>query len=439
MTEPSTTPTSTPPSRREFLKTSSLLTAGAVAGGLALGRSAHAAGSDLLKLGLIGCGGRGTGAAGNAMTVDKNTRLVAMADAFEDRLQTSHDNLAKLFKEQVAVKPDHRFVGFDAYKQLLDSNVDVVLLAETPHFRPQHLKAAIDAGKHVFCEKPVAVDGPGVRSVLATSEAAAKKKLCLVSGLCWRYDLGVKETMKRILDGAIGDVLAIQETYLTGGLWHRGHKPEWTEMEYQMRNWYYFTWLCGDHNVEQHIHSLDKAAWAMHDQPPERAWGLGGRQVRTEAKYGDIYDHHAVVYEYANGARVYSFCRQQGGCFVDVSDNFMGTKGTANILKHTITGATNWQYDGPACNMYNEEHKALFAAIRCGNPINNGLYMARSTMLAILGRMVDYTGAAITWEKAINSKESLAPERYAFDAAPPTRADKEGRYRVAMPGITRLM
>jgi predicted dehydrogenase len=438
MNEPNTPRTSVPASRREFLKTTSVLTAGAVAGVLPLARSAHAAGSDLLKLGLIGCGGRGTGAAGNAMTVDKNTRLVAMADAFEDRLKTSHDNLKKQFSEQVAVKADHRFVGFDAYQQLLASDVDVVLLAEVPHFRPQHLKAAIDAGKHVFCEKPVAVDAPGIRSVLATSEAAAKKNLCLVSGLCWRYDLGVKETMKRILDGAIGDILAIQETYLTGLLWFRGHPQEWTEMEYQMRNWYYFAWLSGDHNVEQHIHSLDKASWAMRDQPPVRAWGLGGRQVRTEAKFGDIYDHHAVVYEYANGARVYSFCRQQGGCYSDVSDIFMGTKGTANILKHTIKGATNWRYEGPKTNMYDEEHKALFAAIRSGKPINNGQYMARSTMLAILGRMVDYTGQAIAWDQAINSKECLAPARYAFDAAPPTLPDKEGRYRVAMPGVTRL-
>jgi predicted dehydrogenase len=270
--------------------------------------------------------------------------------------------------------------------------------------------------------------------VLATCEAARQKNLNIVSGLCWRYEKGVQETMKRVLDGAIGDIVAIQETFNTGTLWQRPRQPDWTEMQYQMRNWYYFTWLCGDHIVEQHVHSLDKAAWAMRDEPPLRAWGLGGRQVRTEAKFGQIYDHHAVVYEYANGARVYSYCRQQAGCFSDVSDVFLGTKGRANILQYQIEGPNKWRYRGPIPGMYDAEHQALFAAIRAGKAINNGQYMARSTMLAILGRMVTYSGQAITWQQALDSPQSLSPARYAMDADPPVLPDKEGKYPVAMPG-----
>jgi len=425
-------------SRRAFLQTSALA-AGAAASALSIGRSAHAAGSDVLKIGLVGCGGRGTGAAGNAMTADKNTKLVAMADAFEDRLAGSLQSLQKqeAFKDQIDVPKDRCFVGFDAYKQLIDSGVDVVLLCETPHFRPMHLKYAIDAGKHVFCEKPVAVDAPGVRSILETSKLAAEKKLNLVSGLCWRYHTGVKETMKRVLDGAIGDIIAVQETYLTGTLWHRGRQPDWTEMQYQMRNWYYYTWLSGDHNVEQHIHSLDKAMWINHDKPPVEAWGLGGRQVRTDAKWGDIYDHHAVVYQW-DKVPVYAFTRQQGGCFNDTNDLILGTKGQCSVLKHEITGPNAWKYTGPKSNMYVAEHEALFGALRAGQVINNGTIMAQSTMLAILGRMVDYTGKKLTWEQALASEESLVPEAYTWDAKTPSMPDKDCNYAVAMPGVTQF-
>lgn len=428
--------------RREFLKTTSLAAAGAAAGSLAIGRSAHAAGSDVLKIGLIGCGGRGTGAAGNALGADPNTKLVAMADAFADRLESSLAGLKRRFPDRVTVDADHSFVGLDAYQKLIDSGVDVVLLCTGTHFRPMHLKACVAAGKHVFCEKPVAVDGAGVRSILATSEEAAKKKLNLVSGLCWRYDAGVCETMKRVLDGAIGDILTIRETYLTGTLWQRPRKPDWTEMEYQLRNWYYFTWLSGDFNVEQHVHSLDKASWAMHDEPPVRAWGLGGRQVRTDPKFGDIFDHHAVCYEYANGVQVHSYCRQMAGCFSDVSDIFVGTKGRANILANRIEGIdgqTKWKFEGKKPSMYDVEHQELFAAIRAGKTINNGLYMGRSTMLAVLGRMVTHSGQAITWDQAINSKVELAPAKYAMDAQPPILPDKEGKYPVSVPGVTKVI
>jgi len=428
-----------PVRRRDFLKTSTAVAGGVLAGGLSISRGAHAAGSDVLKIGLIGCGGRGTGAAGNAMTADENTKLVAMGDAFAERLNASLGNLKRQFADRVDVPKERQFAGFDAYQKVIQSGVDVVILAEPPHFRPIHLKAAVDAGKHVFCEKPVAVDGPGVRSVLATSEEAAKKKLSLVSGLCWRYHNGVRETMQRVLDGAIGRVLAVRETYLTGLLGGRKHDPKLTEMEYQLRNWYCFTWLSGDFNVEQHVHSLDKALWVMHDEPPARAWGLGGRQVRTDPIYGDIYDHHAVCYEYPDGTQVHAYCRQQNGCWGDVSDVFLGTKGRANILRHQIEGENPWKFKGEGGDMYVSEHRALFASIRGGKAINNGLYMARSTMLAILGRMVDYTGQVITWDEALNSKQTLSPSAYTWDAEPPTKPGPDGRYPIATPGVTKLV
>ena len=330
----------TSPSRRDFLKTTSTVAAGAVLSGLAMPRSVHAAGSDILRVGLIGCGGRGSGAAMNALGADPNCKIVAMADVFGDRLKASLDQLKLNKPQQVAVDPEHCFVGFDAADKLIASGVDVVLLAEPPHFRPQHLKAAVAAGKHVFFEKPVAVDAPGVRSVLASAEEAKKKGLNLVCGLCWRYDAGVRETMKRVLDGAIGKILTMQETYLTDTLWQRPRKPDWTEMVFQMRNWYYFTWLSGDFNTEQHVHSLDKASWAMGDTPPVRAWGLGGRQVRTDPRFGDVFDHHAVVYEYASGAMLDSFCRQMAGCYRDTSDVFVGDEGQGQHPPASHRGAS---------------------------------------------------------------------------------------------------
>ena len=428
-------------SRRDFVGTSAAAAGSLLAGGLAVSRSAHAAGDGTLKVGLIGCGGRGSGAALNALSVDAGAKLTAMADAFADRMEGSLERLKKAKPDQVAVEPDQMFVGFDGYRQLIASGVDVVVLATPPHFRPAHLEACVEAGKHVFCEKPVAVDAPGVRRVLAACQEAEKKRLSIVSGLCWRYHHGVRETMKRVLDGAIGRIVAIQETYNCGPPWFRNkdRQANWTEMEYQMRNWYPFTWLSGDHNVEQHVHSLDKAAWLMHEEPPLQAWGLGGRQVRSEETIGNIFDHHAVVYEYAGGVRLYSYCRRQANCANDTSDHFFGTEGHCNVLKHQIDGKTEWRYRGPKCNMYEMEHEELFASIRNGKPINNGLLMARSTMLAILGRMVTYTGQAITWDKAINSSEDLSPAGYAWDADPPILPDENGKYPIAVPGVTKFV
>jgi predicted dehydrogenase len=418
------------PSRREFLKSSSAVAGGALAGTLAISRAAHASVDDTIKVGLIGCGGRGTEAAQQALHADKGSKLVAMGDAFDDRLQMSHRIIGEKFTDQpnkFDVPPDSCFTGFDAFKGVLGAGIDVVILTTPPHFRPLHFQAAVEAGKHIFCEKPVAVDAPGIRSVLKTAEEAKKKNLCVVSGLCWRYDLPKRAIVQKIHDGAIGDVLAMHSTYLTGLLWQRPRKPEWSEMEYQMRNWLYYTWLSGDHIVEQHIHSLDKAAWIMHDEPPASAIGVGGRQVRTDEQFGNIYDHHAVTYEYAGGAKLFSYCRQMVDCEADVNDHIIGAKGSAQLMKHTITGAEKWQYSGPAPLMYQVEHNELFAAVRAGQRIDNSLYMARSSLMAIMGRMATYTGQRITWDQAFNSKEDLSPAQYEWGSIPAPAVAKPGK------------
>jgi predicted dehydrogenase len=436
-------PAPVPPSRREFIKHSSAVAIGgslaATFGGIP---AVHAQGSEAINVALIGCGGRGSGAAINAMKGDPNNRLTVMCDLFPDRLNQSKQGLQRQLGQQFRVTDETSFSGFDGYKRVMESDAKVVLLCTTPHFRPLHLKAAIDAGKHVFCEKPVAVDATGVRSVMKTCEEAKAKNLAVVSGLCWRYDHAVREVVKRIQDGAIGDIVAMQENYLTSTLWHRGRRedhPEWSEMEYQMRNWMYYTWLSGDHNVEQHIHSLDKAMWLMGDTPPVSAVGLGGRQVRTGPEWGNIYDHHAVVYEWANGVRVYSLTRQMEKCANETEDIILGTKGQARILANEITGENPWKYPREQKrmdpNMYDSEHIELFKSIKDGKPINNGHYMCLSTMLAIMGRMATYTGQRVTWDQAINSKLDLTPESYDWG---PVKLPPEA-LAVAIPGKTPLI
>jgi predicted dehydrogenase len=427
-----------PIARRTFLQRSGrLAAASALVSTLSVARGAHAAGSDVLRVGLVGCGARGSGAAVNALKADKNAKLTAMADLFPEKIESSLKQLTVAVGAQIAVDPSCCYAGFDAGKQLIESDVDVVLLAEPPHFRPIHLKQCVDAGKHVFAEKPVAVDAPGVRSVMASADEARKKGLSVVSGLMFRYDPAIKETIQRVRDGAVGKIVSLQETFMMGAAsgWRSGN-PGQTEMERQLRNWYFYTWLSGDHNVEQHVHSLDKASWVLGDVPPVAAWGLGGRQVRTEPKFGNIYDHHAVVYEYASGVRVYSLCRQQPGCYNNVGDLVLGSKGEASLLGHRIEGENKWRYQGPKANAYDLEHEALFASIRNAKPINNGHYMAQSTLVGIMGRMADYSGQRVTWEQAMQSQLSLAPSRYAMDADPPILPEADGRYPIAMPGIT---
>ncbi len=417
--------------RRSFLQTS---TAAAAASFASLPQ-VHAAGSDILRVGLIGCGGRGTGAAEQALRADPNVKLVAMGDAFKDRLDYSYKELigTEAIKGKIDVPGAKKFVGFDAYQQVINSGVDVVVLATPPHFRPAHIEAAVNAKKHIFAEKPVAVDAPGVHKVMAACEKANKLGLSVVSGLCWRYHGAMQAIFSKIHEGGVGDIVALHTSYNTGALWHKDRKPDMSDMEWQMRNWLYFTWLSGDHNVEQHIHSLDKMAWAMQDNYPVKAVGLGGRQVRTGDEFGHIFDHHAVVYEFENGVKCFSFCRQQAGTHGDVSDHVMGTKGTAEIMDFSIKGEKPWKFSARkarAENMYQNEHNELFRSIRQGKPINNGNYMSKSTLMAIMGRMATYTGQEITWEMALKSKEDLTPPKYAWGPLPIPP--------VARPGVTRF-
>ncbi len=420
--------------RRNFLGTTSAMAAlSTLPGGV------FAQGSEVIKVGLIGCGGRGTGAANNALRADPHVRLTAIGDMFPEKIQGSLNQLKTEAEvaSRIEATPETCFTGFDAFKKVIDSGVDVVLLTTPPHFRAEHLRYAVEKGKHVFAEKPVAVDPVGVRKVLAACEDAKKKNLAVVSGLCWRYHRGKQDTMARIHEGKVGDIVAMHTNYVVGGLWNRPRQPGWSDFEAQMRNWMYYTWLSGDHIVEQHIHSLDKCMWAMKDEPPVTAFGLGGRQVRTSKDYGHIFDHHAVVYEWKNGAKCFSYCRQIDGCFNEVNDFFMGTEGKCDVMKHTITGKHAWKHkadrDRPD-DMYQNEHDALFASIRAGKPINDGKWMCQSTLMAIMGRTATYTGKQINWEQMVNSKEDLTPEPvkrtgvYAFGPLPEPP--------VAMPGKT---
>jgi predicted dehydrogenase len=418
--------------RRQFLQTSA-----AVAATSLIAANAHAQGGDELKVGLIGCGGRGTGAAAQALKADRNVKLWAMADAFDDKMQTSLNLLQAeaAIANKIDVPAARRHAGFDGYQQVIAS-CDVVLLCTPPHFRPIHLRAAVQANKHVFAEKPCAVDAPGVRSVIETCADARRRNLSIVSGLCLRSDFGFRDTVQRIHNYALGDIVALQANDLRGPIWRRERQRDWSEMTWQMRNWYYYTWLSGDFNVEQHVHYLDVCAWIMRDTYPVRCVGTGGRQTRTGQEFGHIYDHFSVVYEWANGVKLYSQCRQQTGCAGDMSAQVMGTRGTGQISERRRglilrTRAGEQVYDGPANQMYQTEHDELFASIRNSRPINNGEYMAKSTLMAIQGRMAAYTGQVVTWDQAINSRENLSPDGYTFEANPPA-------FAVAMPGVTRL-
>lgn len=416
--------------RRTFLKSAAATTAAAVATGV------HAAGSDTIQVGLVGCGSRGTDAAINALQADPNVKLVALCDVFADRLEAGLGKLAaSKCGARVDVPVERRFTDFDGYKKVIDAGVDVVLLASPPAFRPVHLAYAVEKGKHIFMEKPHAVDAPGVRSVLESVKKAKEKSLCLVSGFCYRYDPFKRETLKRIHDGQIGEVLAVHTTYLTNGManWHRGSDPKWSDMESQVRNWIFYTWLSGDILVEQAIHGVDKAAWVMNGAMPVAATGMGGRQVRTDRKYGNVYDHFSVVYEYEGGAKVFAQCRQMDGCFNNTDDHVFGTKGQAQVQRHTVTaGGTTWTPEGKHDfgRMYQVEHDELFAAVRAGKPINDGEAAVHSTLMAILGRQAAYTGQRVTWQQMLESQQSLVPNTLAWGTAPEAV--------VAMPGKTKF-
>lgn len=419
--------------RRDFLKSSAAVAAalGPAASTHVKASGVHAGVDETLRIGLIGCGGRGTGAVLNALTADPHSKLVAVGDTFRDRAEQCLSDLRENeeFGSRIAVDAAHAFTDFDNYKQVIDA-CDVVILATPPHFRPKHLEYAVEKGKHAFVEKPVAVDAPGLRQVMESCRLAKEKNLSIVSGLCWRYDLGVRETMRRILeDKMIGDIVAIESSYNSGTLWHRKGQPDWSRMEYQIRNWLYYTWLSGDHILEQAVHSLDKTAWLLGDIQPTKAMAIGGRQQRTEAKYGHIYDHFTVFYEFPTGQRVYFTCRQQDETSNRVDERVLGTNGQAEILRHTISpnDGKRWRYLGPKPSMYLVEHQQLFKSIRDGNPINDGHYMCNSTMIGIMGRMAAYTGKTLTWDECFNSQERLGPEEYAWTDLPEPEVPIPGR------------
>ncbi len=430
-------------SRRHFVKDSSL-----IAGGVLLAPSLLMASTkSTLKLAVIGCGGRGTGAVVQALKADKDVKLVAMSDAFKDRLDKSLTSLSKIFDtSRIDVPATKQFIGFGSYKKAIDE-ADVVILTTPPGFRPQHFEYAISQGKHVFMEKPVATDVVGVKKVLAAAKMAKEKKLNVVVGLQRRYQRSYLEAYETIKKGAIGDIISGQVYWNSGGVWVKPRQESWSEMTYQMRNWYYFNWICGDHILEQHIHNIDVANWFI-GEFPLKAQGMGGRQVRTGKDHGEIFDHHFVEFEYPGGAVISSQCRHQRNCLTRVAEIFQGTNGTASLSGSghaVLTSRKNHViYDHNRENNpspYQTEHDQLFKAIRTGAYINNGDYGAKSTMSAILGRMATYSGKQITWEQAMNSNYQIVPDEdtLSWESIPPTTCDENGNYPIPTPGKTNFI
>src|SRR5215203_3505254 len=401
--------------RRDFIKKT-----GAAAGALAAGFPAIISGQSVtnaLKLGLVGAGGRGTGAAGQALSADPNNVLTAVADIDESIVETAATRLKGSQKFGERVKIDNAFFGLDAYDKVINSGVDVVLLATPPGFRPQHLTAAVNANKHVFCEKPCATDSPGVRAVMAAQKLAQSKNLALVSGFCWRYNNMIQEAMQRVRGGAIGRLVSHYSTYYTSPV--KPLPPESTrpasmsDIEWQIRHWYNFNWLSGDSLVEQAVHNADKIMWIMNDQPPLSAVAVGGRAV--PANGGNIFDHFAINYVWPNGYRVFLANRQSTGCYNATHDYVMGTDGTLILGSgpariESTDGKVKWQFQGEAYDMYQKEHDVLFASIRAGKPKNDDLNLATSTLLALMGRHAAYSGQQVTWDQALNSQVSLVPK-----------------------------
>jgi myo-inositol 2-dehydrogenase/D-chiro-inositol 1-dehydrogenase len=426
------------PDRRNFLKT----TAGAAGVALAAGFPAIISAqtvSNAIKVGLVGCGGRGTGAASQALHADDYAELTAVADVDQSHVDRSLGTLKRISKiaDRVKVEQPNQFLGLDAYQKVIDSGVDVVLLATPPGFRPTMLAACVDAGKHIFCEKPASTDPTGIRWVLESTEKATSKNISLVAGFCWRYNDMIEATVKQVQDGAIGRVVAYYATYYTNPVKPMPPASErpagMSDTEWQIRNWYNFVWLCGDSLVEQAVHSADKIAWVMHDEPPVSCVAVGGRVIPAEG--GNIYDHFEVNYIYPNGVRAFLANRQIVGCYNENSDYILGTDGTCTIGRGPtpkIEGKTNWTWTGQKYDMYQREHDLLFASIRKNQPINDGKRLATSTLLAIMGRMAAYTGQQVTWDEALNSKEKLYPDNLDWNGSLPVPPRAE-------PGITKLI
>ncbi|MEC3905666.1 Gfo/Idh/MocA family oxidoreductase [Tamlana sp. 2201CG12-4] len=435
-------------SRRNFVKESSLITGGVLIAPSMMMASPISKKENVLKLAVIGCGGRGTGATAQALKADHNVKLVAMSDAFKDRLDKAYTSLSKIFdSSKIDVPASRQFVGFGSYKKAIDE-ADVVILTTPPGFRPQHFEYAIAQGKHVFMEKPVATDVVGIKKVLKAAKAAKEKKLNVVVGLQRRYQKSYLAAYEKIKNGDIGKIVSGQVYWNSAGVWVRPRQEDWSEMQYQMRNWYYFNWLCGDHILEQHIHNIDVANWFI-GEIPISAQGMGGRQVRTGKDHGEIFDHHFVEFEYPGGAVVSSQCRHQHGCFTKVAEHFQGThgisstKGKVHATLNSLDGNTIYDHNGENDpSPYQIEHDHLFQAIRNQRDyINNAEYGANSTMSAILGRMATYSGKQITWEQAMNSNYQIVPDEdsLSWDSLPPTICDDSGNYPIPTPGKTNFI
>lgn len=421
-------------SRRKFLQYAGLTSVS----GLLLSQKAFATdrvwslNSNTLKVGLIGCGGRGSAAAMEALNADPNVILYAMADAFPDHLEASYNTLKEKMGDKVQVSQANKFVGLDAYQKLLATDVDVVLLAAPPAFRPSHLEASVNAKKHIFCEKPFAVDAPGLRRVMETTKKAKASNLALVAGFCWRYHLPKRETFNRVLDGQIGPILAAECTYNTGELWYKERQAGWSDFEYQLRNWLYYNWLSGDHIIEQAIHSIDMMQWGLGDKLPVQVTGSGGRQKRTDPKFGNIYDHFALVYDYADGSKSYFSSRQQNDTAPSYMVELVGRDGKCLVDcrtgEHIISGKKPWKYadetkftdenaykKSNSRSMYQQEHDELFASIRKNKPKFDGDWMVKANLVAMAGRMAAYTGQTVKIEDALASSEQLFPENVSWD------------------------
>jgi predicted dehydrogenase len=424
-----------PITRRTFVQSSTL-----AAAAMMFPSGAHVFGQDAIRVGVIGTGGRGTGAIRDVLMSSDGVEIAALGDLNPDRLEQSRQQLDKTaasdaafgarYKTGFKVTGDHVYTGFDAYKKVLAAPIDLVILASPPGFRPMHLEAAVAAGKHVFSEKPVAIDSNGIRSVLATYEAARQKNLGIGVGTQRRHQAEYLATIERLHDGAIGEIVSGQVFWNQGGLWNHPREKTWSDTEWQIRNWLYFAWLSGDHIVEQHVHNIDVANWVLKGHPV-RAIGVGGRQQRTDPRYGHIFDHFAVDFEYANGARVMSMCRQIEGTANRVGENFIGTKGSSDASSK-ILGATPWTYERPEkpVSPYVQEHTDLIASIRAGKPINELKTVAESTLTAIMGREAAYTGQELTWDEVLNAKMDLMPVKVEYGplTVPP----------IPVPGVTKL-
>ncbi len=427
-------------SRRKFMQTSSAAAGGVMISPLVNAFNPHVNVDNTIKIALIGCGGRGSGAANEALNTGDDVRLVAMADAFQERLDSSYKNLVNIHGDKVAVKDEHKFVGLDGYKEAIGL-ADVVFLTTPPGFRPLHFEEAIKQGKHVFMEKPVATDAPGVRKIIEIAKKAKEENLKVVVGHHLRFQKSSIEIINKLQSGIIGDVLSMRAYFNTGGVWVRKRKPEMTEMQYQVWNWYYFNWLSGDHIVEQHVHDLDLMNW-LKGAHPVKAQGMGGRQTRTGNEYGQIFDHHFVEYEYPDGSILNSQCRHQKGCWNNWSDAGQGTKGTFECVPvrqsahiYDDKGNVIWKYIGKDdTEPHQVEQTEFFKMLREDKYINQAESGAQSTMTAIMGRMATYSGQLINWDDAINSTKNILPKEFSWIADPPVTPDEKGAYPIPSPG-----